>query len=361
MTNHAPAYASYPALIIDKAKLTENIATIRGICKEKKVSFCAVTKSFCAVKDIVDVYYEADVKDFADTRIANLKRISHPGITRWLLRLPMLSEVDDVVKYSDISLNSEISTVAALSASAVTQNRVHKIILMIDGGDLREGVLPQDAAAVAEEMMRFRNIEFLGVGTNYNCFGGVIPSGESLQRIIDVADEISVRFRTPIQILSGGNSGSFALMTLGTLPRGVNHLRLGEVILFGRETSYQWEIPGMHQDIFRLDVQIIELKKKPSVPMGRIGLNAFGEKVVFPDKGEMLRAIVACGRQDVDISKITPIDPHIELLGQSSDHMIVDLTRAETRYRVGDVLSFDVSYGSLLSLCTSEYVAKVLV
>jgi len=133
------------------------------------------------------------------------------------------------------------------------------------------------------------------------------------------------------------------------------------VVFFGRETSYQELITGMHEDVFKLDAQIIELKKKPSVPSGAIGLNAFGEKVVFEDKGDMLRAIVACGRQDVSLGKLTPIDPNIKILGLSSDHMILDVTGASKGHKVGDIISFGISYGSLLALSTSEYVRKVYV
>ena len=349
----------YPSLITNKTKLTENIGIIQKLCREYPISFCAVTKCFCAIPEIVDVYYKAGVREFADTRIANLRRIGYPDVKRWLLRLPMLSEVDDAVRYADISLNSEVKTVAALSEAAVKLGRKHKIVLMIDVGDLREGVLAEKAVETAGEMLKYEGIEFYGVGVNFNCFGGIIPNAENVAIATNAAREIAEKYNIDIPVFSGGNSGSMHLLTGRTMPPEVNYLRLGEVVFFGRETSYQQLIGNMHEDVFRLEAQIIELQKKPSMPIGEAGLNAFGEKVVFEDKGDMLRAIVACGRQDVDMDKITPHDPKIEVIGQSSDHMIIDVTHSDKKYAVGDIISFSISYGSLLSLSTSEYIYKL--
>ncbi|MCL2007981.1 MAG: alanine/ornithine racemase family PLP-dependent enzyme [Treponema sp.] len=354
----------YPALIINREKLETNINIIQGLFKERALSFCAVTKCFCAKPEILDIYYKTGIREFADSRIENLKKINYNDVTRWLLRLPMLSEVEDVVRYSDISLNSELQTVAALSECALRLGKKHKIILMIDVGDLREGVLPEDALNTAGEMLKHKGIEFYGVGVNFNCFGGIIPTTKNVSIVTSLALEISKKYGIEVPIISGGNSGSMHFLTENTMPAGVNNLRLGEVIFFGRETSYQKLIESslpasrqtMHEDVFTLKAQIIELKQKPSVPIGEAGLNAFGEKVVFEDKGEMLRAIIACGRQDVDIEKIKAIDEEIDIIGQSSDHIILDLTRCKKKYKVGDIIDFSISYGSLLSLSTSEYV-----
>ncbi|MCL2675112.1 MAG: alanine/ornithine racemase family PLP-dependent enzyme [Firmicutes bacterium] len=349
----------YPVLITNRAKLANNIKIIQKLCADNGVSFCAVTKVFCAAPKITRVYYDAGVREFADTRIANLKKINYQGVTRWLLRLPMLCEVETAVKYSDVSLNSEIATVKALNKAAIKLGKTHKVILMVDVGDLREGVLPRDALAVAGEILKFPNIELYGLGVNYNCFGGVIPTHESMSIVTNLAYEIKNKYGANIKVISGGNSGSMHFLTARTMPKEVNYLRIGEVILLGRETSYQQHIDGLHEDVFRLHAQIIELKKKPSVPVGELGLNAFGEKPVFVDRGDILRAVIAVGRQDVDMNKIAPLDHKAEILGQSSDHTIVDVTHSDTKYKVGDILSFSVSYGSLLSLSTSKYVRKV--
>jgi predicted amino acid racemase len=47
------------------------------------------------------------------------------------------------------------------------------------------------------------------------------------------------------------------------------------------------------------------------------------------------------------------------VLGGSSDHLLLDLTDATHKYKVGDVLTFKVGYGSMLKAMTSPYVEKV--
>ena len=90
-------------------------------------------------------------------------------------------------------------------------------------------------------------------------------------------------------------------------------------------------------------------------------MNAFGESVEFEDRGEMLRAILAIGRQDADIGGLTPLDEGAEILGASSDHLIVNLTEAKGSFAVGDVLRFGVSYGALLNVYSGVYVDKIYI
>jgi predicted amino acid racemase len=128
----------------------------------------------------------------------------------------------------------------------------------------------------------------------------------------------------------------------------------------GTESAYGERIEGTYGDAFTFSAEIIELKEKPSAPIGEIGMDAFGGKPVFEDKGIIKRAIVAAGRQDVKHEGLTPRDKGITILGASSDHMILDVTNAERQYSIGDAIEFDVSYGALLAAATSEYVNKIV-
>ena len=53
------------------------------------------------------------------------------------------------------------------------------------------------------------------------------------------------------------------------------------------------------------------------------------------------------------------MDPGIEVLGASSDHLIIDVTDAETPVKVGSEVRFLLNYGGLLSASTSPHVRKV--
>lgn len=274
----------------------------------------------------------------------------------------MISQVDEVVKYADISLNSELETIIALNDAASKVNKVHQIILMIDLGDLREGYFDHDEiVTVCNELKILKNIKVIGVGTNLTCYGGVIPNEENLGRLVKLGKLIENLLDTKLEIISGGNSSSVYLLEKGIVIEGINQLRIGEAILLGTESAYGEDLPGNYQDVFTLFAEIIEIKEKPSIPIGEIGRDAFGNVPVFTDKGIRKRAILAVGKQDFGTHKIEPIDKSIEILGSSSDHLIVDITDCKRNLKVGDELAFKVGYGAMLALMTSEYVNKNII
>ncbi len=113
---------------------------------------------------------------------------------------------------------------------------------------------------------------------------------------------------------------------------------------------------GIYTDAFTLIAEVIELKTKPSRPCGEIAQDAFGRVPVFEGKGNMERAILALGRQDVDVSAIKP-RIKADVLGASSDHLILDVSGLGLE--VGAKVRFDVGYSALLRAMTSPYVEKV--
>ena len=232
---------------------------------------------------------------------------------------------------------------------------------MIDLGDLREGIFFENSEgilAAAEAVVKERALELYGVGTNLTCFGGIVPSPKNLGVLVDIAEDLRRRFTLPLPFVSGGNSSSLPLLLSGRLPDGVTNLRIGESILLGTDTAHGGPLQGLRQDVFTLEAKLVEVQQKPSQPVGESSLNAFGEKVTFEDRGEMTRGILSIGRQDVDIEGLRPLDEGVAILGGSSDHLLVDLSRCPQK-RVGDVLSFAPSYGALLRLYTSLFVQKV--
>lgn len=350
---------NYPCIEVDLKKLTHNAEFALKLCEG--IDVAVVTKVFCSDPQIVEGILKAGVKTIGDSRVINLKKLEHLPCQKLLLRIPAISEVDDVVKYADISLNSEVETIKKLSEAAVRANKNHKVILMIDLGDLREGVLEGDALKVASEIVDLPNIDFIGVGTNLTCYGGVIPDEENLGRLIEIKRTIEEKLNIDLPIVSGGNSSSLYLEINKCMPKGVNNLRLGESVLLGRETAFGKDIDGMYRDAFTLKGEIIEIKNKPSIPKGHIGMDAFGETPTFVDKGIIRRVIISMGRQDVKIDGLTPKDEGVSIIGGSSDHLLLDVTNSNKEYKVGDIVEFSVDYGALLAAMTSSYIKKYIV
>lgn len=349
----------YPRVLIDLDKFKTNVEVIKSRMDRNGIEVYGVTKVFCADPVLSKIYIEAGLDAVADSRIKNIRKLENMDIKKVLLRIPMQTEVREVVRYADVSLNSEISTIRLLSAEALRQGKVHQVILMIDLGDLREGFFDEDELCMAtEEAKQLKGVKVIGIGTNLTCFGAVIPTLEHMERMIEIKNNLEARTGMNLEIISGGNSSSYYLLEEGRLPKGINNLRIGEIFVCGNETAYGTRVEGTYDDVFVLEAEIIELKRKPSLPIGESGMDAFGKHPVYEDKGEMIRGIIAIGKQDADMSGLIPIDDHIEMIGRSSDHMILDLTKSSQNYKVGDIMCFKLKYAGILSVMTSEYVDK---
>lgn len=348
----------YPQIVIDVKKYQHNLQYLLNLAHQKNMTLMAVSKVFCADQNIIDVMNKEQVDFIADSRIENLENMD-TNIQKVLLRIPMPSEVNKVVKYSNISLNSELETIVMLDEAAKKMNTKHDIILMIDLGDLREGIIDENEVyKTVNLILQLDAIHLRGIGTNLTCYGGVIPTEETLKMLVDYKNQIEFRFGIELDIVSGGNSSNLTLLLQNQIPKEINNIRLGESIVLGRETAFGDYLDQMYTDVFTLKAEIIEIKDKPSIPIGTIGMNAFGKVPVFKDKGEMRRAIIAIGAQDVDHTELIPYDT-IEAIGSSSDHIILDVTDSINEYKVGDIVSFRLTYSSILSLMTSKYVKKV--
>lgn len=351
---------AYPRLLINKNKVKKNVEVLVEMTKKANIEVAGVTKVFSGYPDLIQAYIDGGVKYLADSRILNLKVLSKYDLPKIMLRLPMLSEVEDVVTYSDISLNSEIDTIVALSNAAIKLNKVHGIIIMFDLGDLREGFFhEEDLYKAVEDIKDLKGIRIIGIGTNLTCYGGVIPNKRILKRLVSIAHEIESRFNLELEIISGGNSSSIYLLEDDHLD-GINSLRLGEALLFGTESAHGQRIKNTFNDAFTLEVEVIEIKEKPSVPTEEIGRDAFGKIPTFVDRGIRKRIICAIGKEDIDFDTIYPTDNGLIILGGSSDHLILDSSDSTKDYKVGDIIQFNIHYVSLLRIMTSCFVEKVV-
>ncbi len=272
-----------------------------------------------------------------------------------LLRTPLLSQVSEVVKYADISLNSEILVINQLSTLAIELNITHKIILMVELGDLREGVLPTDLAYTVKKILKLKGVELVGIGTNLACFGGVKPDERNMGDLSAIAESIEDKFKLPLKFISGGNSANYDWFISTKSVQRINNIRLGESIYLGCETLHRNPIPGLFTDAFTLIAEVIESKTKPSMPYGEICQDASGNTPEFQDQGPIRRAILGIGLQDVVVSGLTSLID-IDILGASSDHLVVHTKK--TALKVGKELAFQLNYAALLSAMTSPYVIK---
>jgi predicted amino acid racemase len=346
-----------PRIQIDLEKISHNATRLRELGSSKGIGIMGVTKVVCGDPAIADVLVKSGITTLADSRIENIERMRRAGIRAEyvLLRTPAPSQARSVVKYADISLNSEISVIERLSALAVDNGTKHKIILMVELGDLREGLMPSDLMETAVLANSLEGILLGGIGTNLACFGGIKPDEGKVDHLSSLAREVEDRFKMRLQYVSGGNSANYDWLMSTQDVGKINNLRLGEAIYLGRETIQRKPISGLFTDAFELVAEVIESKVKPSQPYGDACQDAFGKIPEFADQGPMTRAILGIGLQDVLVSGLVPC-MDIAILGASSDHIIVDSHGLDVQ--VGDEVKFNLNYGALLASMTSPYVMK---
>lgn len=353
-----------PELQMDIKRIKKNAMELVKKAKEQNITVTGITKGVCGNIDFSTALVGAGVDYLGDSRIENLKQMSSLDIKKMLLRSPKISEVGEVVQYADYSLNSELKVIMALSDAALLQGKIHNVILMIDVGDLREGIWFDDEQLIYQtirHILQLKGVDLVGIGTNLTCFGGVIPTPENYGIITQLAEHIRQTFDIELPIVSGGNSSCLHMLYKGTIPAGVNNIRVNQAIFLGMEIAYGHYLEDWESDVMRLKAEIIELQTKPSLSKGEIAyINAFGKPPSLKDKGIRKRAILAVGRQDIDIKGLRAIDKGITVEGASSDHLIVDVTESNQDFEVGDMIHFQiVTYASVLSGMASNYIQHV--
>ena len=346
-----------PRLEINLDKIAHNAHLLTKLYGSKKVSICAVTKVVCGDLLIAQVLVSAGIEMIADSKVANLKKMRVGGInvTFLLIGTPLYSQAAEIVKWADISHNSEIVVIEELARQARHIGVIHRIILMVEMGDLREGIMPESLNEIVTEVLKLKGIELVGIGTNLACFGGIQPSQEKMEVLSILAEDVEQKFHLSLHYISGGNSANYNWFKSTHDSRRINHLRIGESIFLGVETVNRDPIPDLLTDAFKLITEVTELKIKPSLPFGEKGQNALGQKIATKDKGAIPRAILGIGQQDVMVSGLIP-KMAITILGASSDHMIIDPEK--NNLKIGDEVAFNLNYAALLSAMTSPYVEK---
>ncbi|MGB3494413.1 MAG: alanine/ornithine racemase family PLP-dependent enzyme [Elainellaceae cyanobacterium] len=348
--------ALLPRIEIALSQIQHNARMLSEHYGQKGISLMGVSKATLGDPLIAKAMIQGGVKFIADSRIENIQKMKSAGVsTQFVLLRTALSQAEAVIRAADISLNTELETVRELSHYAKLHHKIHQIIIMVEMGDLREGILPCNLAQFVRETINLPNIKIVGIGCNLACYGGVKPDSQNMHELSDLADAIEKEFQIHLEIVSGGNSANYEWYEAAQKVGRINNLRLGESILLGDETVNRKAIPGLHTNAFKLIAEVIESKEKPSLPFGEICQNAFGNVPTFVDRGIRRRVIIALGRQDVLVSGLKP-NKELEILGSSSDHVVLDSHHWDCR--VGSEVKFSLDYGGLLSAMTSPFIAK---
>lgn len=353
----------YPKLMVDLNKLRQNVNKVLVKCQDQNIEVAGVIKGCTGLPECANQLALAGCRFIASSRLEQIAEAKEFGVQAdfMMIRLPMLSEVADVVRLTEVSLNSEMEVLKALNHQAGRLDKTHKVILMVELGDLREGFWNKEelleAALTVERDMH--NLELAGVGTNLGCYGAINPTPEKLKELVECAEMIEEKIERELEFISGGATTSYLRVLDGNMPRRINLLRIGEGILLAKDLEDLWkyDMSDMNQDVFTLQAEVIEAREKPSYPQGEIMFDAFGNTPEYEDLGIRRRAILALGKVDYAFPELLiPRDKNIKVLGASSDHTILDVQDCEKEYKVGDLIEFDLCYATIVYASSSKNV-----
>ncbi|MFW5758255.1 MAG: alanine racemase [Bacteroidota bacterium] len=353
-------------ITISSKKLRHNFNFLKNFFEKNNVEWGIVSKLLCGNEILLKELIEMGAEELMDSRISNLRKIKkiNPNINTVYIKPPPRRSLPSVVRYADVSFNSDLETLRLISVEAGKQNKVHRVIIMIEMGDLREGVLGENLINFYEKVFELPNISVVGLGTNFNCMYGVMPSHDKMVQLSLYKQIIEIKFNQKIKWISGGSSVSIPMIQKKQLPKGINHFRIGETLFFGNNLITGKVIKGMKDDVITLYSEIIELLEKPIVPQGELGENPSGEvfEVNPQDYGKKSwRALIDIGLLDISPDFLIPMDKTMEIAGASSDIVVIDLGSNPKNYKVGNFIKFKLKYMGALALFNSDYINKKLV
>ncbi len=351
---------------INLEALHHNLQMITGFMARQGAHWSLVTKCLCGHEETLRALSMMGVGSMCDSRLDNLRAIHRaaPEVEKWYLRLPHLSVVDDIVTLADISLNSEIEVIRALGEAAGRHGRIHNIIIMIELGDLREGILPGSLVNFYQQVFDMPSIRVLGIGAQIGCMAGSVPSVDQVAQLILYRELLELKFQRKLPVISAGSSIFLPLVLQGRLPKALNHFRIGEAVFLGTDLITGGRLEGLRDDVVILEGEIAEIKEKNLVPMCEVGASTpfHGLTGATPEghsPGKRgYRALVTIGEIDTDVHGLTPLNPSFQIAGATSDIIVVNIGENTEHIRLGDTIKFRCSYSAFVRLMNDSYITK---
>lgn len=358
------------SMTIDIGAIRENIRKLDRLLRPHGIEWTLVTKLLGGNEELLRKIIESEemnlVRSIGDSRIQNLRKIKEidPSIRTMYLKPAPVARARHIVECADVSLNSSHATIEALDREAGKIGRRHEVVVMIEMGELREGVVRGGVLAFYESIFDMENIDVIGIGTNLGCMYGIEPTFDKLIQLSLYKELIEAKFDHHLDLVSGGSSITLPLLDVGRVPAGVNHFRIGESLFFGNSLKDGSRLADLSTAVFDFCAEIVEIETKEMVPDGEIGPAGIGmtRRIDVGDEGERRRrAIVDFGQIDVNPDHLHPKDDTVTFAGSTSDMTVYDLGTGPSDLDVGDLLHFQPDYSAVARLMHSPYIEKKLV
>jgi predicted amino acid racemase len=353
---------TYPRLTISCDTVAANTRVLAERLRAQGIALIGVTKAVDGEPAVGRALLGAGCTGLADSRLPALERLAaHRLAPLTLIRAPEYAEIAAAALIADRVLLSDAATARRLGEHAQSERRGGsaqsapiEILLTVDLGDRREGVLPEQAAAVAADIAAAPGVALAGIAVNFACLSGQLPSIDLFRQAESVLDDIAPLCADMPTLSLGGTCCVQCLD--GYVPRHHSELRSGGGPLYGYDFVSAAPIAGLRRTDPVFTASVLECYRKPPAPAGAKGRDAFGHvpDVSLPER-DAWYALLACGRRDCQPEGLTPLVPGSYVAGMTSD---VTVLIVEQPLAVGDTVAFTVDYDGLVRAMTSPFVTK---
>ena len=357
------------SLTIHTDRVLGNIRKLNSYLDQYSIGWTLVTKLLSGHKKVLEEIVTSEevshLHSIGDSRISNLKVIKelNPDIQTMYIKPPAIRQASRIVQVADISLNSSLDTIVALNREAEKAGRNHGVIVMIEMGELREGVVRGNVLEFYDRIFQLPHITVLGLGTNLGCMYGIEPTFDKLIQLSLYKALIEEKFNRKLDLVSGGSSITLPLLSRSKVPGGINHFRVGDSAFFGKSLRTGKQFRDLSTAAFDFCAEIVEIERKEGVPDGEIGDAAIGQtpRIDLDNEGTFsFRSIVDFGELDVNPANLEPKDSRVTFAGSTSDMTVYDLEHNESNYTVGSHLHFTPNYTAVARLMHSRYIEKIV-
>ncbi len=343
-----------PQLTLDLDAIDRATRTLAERLLLSGIELVGVTKAIDGEPAVGRTMLEAGAAGLADSRLPALVRLAaHALAPLTLLRAPEARDIPAAAQIADRVLLCDPPTAAALGARA--PGLPIELLLTVDLGDRREGVLPGLAGEAAHRLAGLPGTVLSGISVNFACLSGQLPSLALFRRAERVLAAVADAAAIDTPVLSLG--GSCCLQYLdGFKPRFRTEIRAGGGPLYGYDFVSNSPLEGLDRVDPILSATVLESVFKPPAPPGAAGLDAFGHvpDTALPDEPAW-HTLVALGRRDCEPQGLRPLIDGAWLAGMTSDVGVLITPR---ELRPGTIVEFACDYDALVRAVTSPYVTQ---
>lgn len=357
-------------LVVKTENIIKNIQKLDTYLKKRNIQWSLVSKVLSGDEAFLKRILVDDVVErlhsVGDSRMSSLKNIKrvNPHIKTIYIKPPARQLAKSIVECADISVNTSAETIEALNREAKRQKKIHKVMIFIELGELREGVVRENIVEFYKRVFNLSHIEIIGIGSNLGCMYGIEPTYDKLVQLSLFKQLLEEMFEKKVDLISGGSSITLPLIKKQLVPPAINHFRIGEAAFFGTSPLDDKRFGNLSTDTFTLAANILEMEEKWNVPDGVVGDGNIGHTAT-PEEGDetekSYRAILDFGMLDVDVNDLKVKDQNLNFIGTTSDMTVYDVgsnlnSKLKQKYQVGNKIFFKPNYMAVARCMNSKFV-----